>query len=109
MQVQMGVEMMGGAVCFICAVIAWAAMGRQTRHCFRFVYGVVGVAGLALVLDPLFAAGLAPYARSAIILGFSMHLVLDRRRIRPDRKAAKTGMASMRQDPEATTPLGSVR
>lgn len=78
-------EPLAGLVIVVCSVLAFAAMSRRTRHCFRFVYGVLGVAGLVLVLDPFFKEGLAPWARLAVVLGLALHLVLDRRRIRPDK------------------------
>lgn len=98
MQLVIVLEQIGGAVLFCCAVLAWAAMNAQTRHCFRLVYGVIGLAGLTLALDPFFAADLAPWARTALVAAFALHMLLDRRRIRPQRDT----VPPMAGDPEAT-------
>jgi hypothetical protein len=94
-------EIVAGVVFFVCSVLAWAAMSPSTRHCFRAVYGILGIGGAAIALDPFFDAGVTPYARAALLIGFALYLILDRRRIRPDRR-----------DPEATVPsagaLGAV-
>lgn len=82
-------EVLAGVVFFIYAVIAWGAMSPRTRHCFRLVYGIIGLAGAALALDPFFGGETAPYARAALMFGFALYLVLDRRRIRPQREFVK--------------------
>jgi hypothetical protein len=58
-------------------------MGRRTRHCYRFVYGLMGVAALAMLLLPLYPqhAHWEVWIWRMLGLGFAGYLVLDRRRI----------------------------
>lgn len=73
-----------GLVILACSYLAWEAMSARTRHCFRAVFGVIGIAGLAMVLIPWWPGAEAEWmqlAHTALAVGLAIHLVLDRRRI----------------------------
>lgn len=105
MTILSALEQLAGLVLFVPAVQAWAAMNHRTRHCFRFVYGLIGLAGLALALDPIFGAELTPAARAVLVLAFALHMILDRRRIRPQRDPVPPAIAAA-QDPDKTLQPG---
>lgn len=106
-QVLNAVEIVAGLVFFALSVIAFAAMDHKTRHCFRVTYGVICIAGLALVAAPfcdtviVFGVDLARYAEVGILAAFALYLALDRRRIRPQREPLKA-------DPDKTVPMGTL-
>lgn len=99
------IEQLAGMVLFILALQAWAAMSHRTRHCFRFVYTLIGLAGLAVALDPIFKADFAPAARLVLVVAFALHMILDRRRIRPQRDPVPPALARI-EDPEITARPG---
>jgi hypothetical protein len=99
-------EQAAGLLLFVLALQAWAAMNHLTRHCFRFIYGLIGLAGLELALDPLCGVDLASYARVMLVASFALHMLLDRRRIRPQRDPVPAALAQI-EDPEITARPGS--
>ena len=83
-------EAMAGAVIVSCCVLAFAAMGPKTRQCFRFVYGVLSLCGLALLALPFAPThiGMRPWIHAALVAAVAAYLFLDRRRIdrmKPDK------------------------
>ena len=77
-------NMAAGLVILTCCLLAWEAMSARTRHCFRFVYGVMGVAGLAMALIPWWPGAEPEWMRVAhvaLAVAIAIHMVLDRRRI----------------------------
>lgn len=76
-------EMLAAAAIFVCAFLAWEAMSARTRHCFRIVYGGLGMAAFGLVVLPAYPdyAWLADWLRAGLILSFAVYMILDRRRI----------------------------
>ena len=100
MDIMILIDAIAGLVVAVCAVLGWKAMDRNTKHCYRLVYGVIGLAGAALALDPLFDAGYAQVARMSLVAGFALYMVLDRRGVRRSRDAVA-------QDPDRTRPLGN--
>lgn len=76
-------QIITGLTIAACCVLAWDAMGSMTRHCFRFVYGIMGVAGLGLAVLPFAHAyiWLRPWLFVTLAVGVAIYMVLDRRRI----------------------------
>lgn len=70
-----------GMCIFICGVMAIAAMTSRTRHCFRVVYGMLALAGLALMLSPIYGDDYLIVACAAVVVACAFYMVLDRRRI----------------------------
>ena len=70
-----------GLCIFICGVMAIAAMTARTRHCFRFVYGLLAGGGLALMLSPFYSWAFLDYAQVAVIVACAIYMVVVRRRI----------------------------
>jgi hypothetical protein len=70
-----------GMCIFICGVMAIAAMTAKTRHCFRMVYGLLAVAGLALMLSPIYGTDYLIGACTALAVAVAFYMILDRRRI----------------------------
>jgi len=104
-QILNALDALAGIVLMVCAVLAWAAMSHQTRHCWRFTYWLIGVAGLALFAAPFcevpafFGVDLMRYVSTAILVGFALYMALDRRRVRPMRDAVPVA-----EDPDKTVP-----
>lgn len=79
-------QMIAGGAISVCAVLAWSSMGHRTRHCYRFAYGLLGVGGLALIFLPFAEPEWwHQHVYTALVVGFALYMVLDRRRIRPQR------------------------
>lgn len=83
----------GLAIVLVC-IIAWGAMNAKTKHCFRFLYLFIGFCGAGIVLLPHFNKGLAEWAQTALIVAFTLLMLMDRFHAR-------------RIDPEATRPGGN--
>lgn len=75
-------QQLGGLVLLACCIVAWGAMDPRTRNCYRLAYGLVGMGGAGILLAPAFGLGTPELAQTAVIAGFALYMVLDRRRIR---------------------------
>lgn len=77
-------SVMACALIVALCVIAFAHMSKTTRHCYRFIYLVIGVASMALALSPLYEhEGWNESAQNVFIVAVALYMLLDRRRIRP--------------------------
>lgn len=74
-------ETFTGLVITVCSYLALESMSARTKHCLRFAFLVMLIAGLAMVLIPLYDYTLMPYAQAALGVGFAIYIALDRRRI----------------------------
>ncbi len=95
------IDILAGAAYFVCAVLAFSAMGPRTKHCYRFVYLVIFLASIALMLGPVFTTEYEPFARAAMMLAGAFYMVLDRRRIRPHWTPTAPAVD---EDPDRTQP-----
>lgn len=79
------IDAFAGAVIVSSCILRYRVMRKTTKNCWRFVYGLLGVAGLALValpFNPAYEITIRPMANVFIIAAVAIYLVLDQRRVR---------------------------
>ena len=91
------IDVLVAVVVLACSYLAWEWMTAHTRHCFRVVYGILGIAAAALLGVALWPGheSWAPWVWRAMGLGFAGYMVLDRRRV--DRALQAKAVQTFRQ------------
>lgn len=77
------VSTMAAGLILVCSFLAWEAMSHKTRHCFRVVFGALGLGAAAILLLPLYPEyeWLRWWIDRGLLLAFAFYLLLDRRRV----------------------------